>query len=465
MSKLEHIYLKLPFFVQRILINVQGLKIKSTRYNKQFKQYLIEYQELGARGSQFIGDYQREKLSEFLKIAAKSNYWYNKFQEYNVNPEATDVYNEIQKLPVLKKSEVKANVKGILISSDSDKILPIKTSGTTGSGLSFYQSDEMLNRQWAIWWRYRSWHGIDEKTWCGWFGGKVVIRSNRKNIPYWHVNYPGRQLMFSPIHLNDNTVKQYYNELVKRKIPWLHGYPSQLTLLATLCEKNNLMPWKDLKVITIGAENLYLHQKEILERVFKVPVRQHYGLSEGVANISEDANGELKPDDEFCYTEFIKIENSNNLYRIVGTNFSNHVFPLLRYDTGDIVSISYSDDEKITIESIEGRSEDYLTLPDGGRLGPFNLIMKEFTNVFEAQLVQVNKDKILLRVVKGTKYSEHDEKKINAEINRRLTCKVDFNIEYINSIPKTANGKLRGVISEIKDSKIDSISTHDTNIN
>lgn len=449
MGKTDLIYQKLPFVLQKVMINVHGYKIKYTRYNKLFNAYLRDYKKVQGESDGNKKMYQRAKLTEFLILATSSSFWKDRFERYSVDPHANDIYLEIEKLPILTKEEVKANIEAIRINSNGIKAYPIQTSGTTGSGLTFYQSMEMINKQWAIWWRYRSWHGINEKTWCGWFGGKVVISADRKKAPFWHVNYPGRQLMFSPLHLSEKTVGLYHDTLSKRQIPWLHGYPSQLTRLALLMEKKKLSAWHGLKVVTIGAENLFTYQKDIIERVLGVPVRQHYGLSEGVANISEDKTGRLKTDDEFCFTEFVKIESDDYLYKVVGTNFSNHVFPLIRYDTGDIATLRLNEKNERIIVAIEGRSEDYLTLPDGGRFGPFNLIMKEFSNISEAQMVQVSKDEILLRVVKGVNYTAKDEQHIYEEVRKRLTCKVDFKVEYIDSIPKTKNGKLKGVVSLI----------------
>ena len=37
--------------------------------------------------------------------------------------------------------------------------------GTTGKGLVFWETDESLNKQWAIWWRYRRQLSIQIDTW------------------------------------------------------------------------------------------------------------------------------------------------------------------------------------------------------------------------------------------------------------------------------------------------------------
>ena len=58
------------------------------------------------------------------------------------------------------------------------------TSGTTGSGFNFPETREMEQKQWAVWWRFRKWHGINSSMWCGWFGGRLIASINQKNPPF-----------------------------------------------------------------------------------------------------------------------------------------------------------------------------------------------------------------------------------------------------------------------------------------
>ena len=60
----------------------------------------------------------------------------------------------------------------------------------------------------------------------------------------------------------------------------------------------------------MGGEKLFDYQKVEIEEIFEVKVIQHYGLAEGVANISELVNGKLVPDQDFCYTEFIPLDKN-----------------------------------------------------------------------------------------------------------------------------------------------------------
>ena len=72
------------------------------------------------------------------------------------------------------------------------------------------------------------------------------------------------------------------------------------------------------------------------EGVWRKP-KQHYGMAEAAANISECEKGKLHVDEESAATEFVLI--TGNRYRVVGTNIANPAMPLIRYECNDHVTI------------------------------------------------------------------------------------------------------------------------------
>ena len=150
--------------------------------------------------------------------------------------------------------------------------------------------------------------------------------------PFWRMNLPGRQVVFSGYHMSAKNLPSYCAELRRRQPPWLHGYPSLLTLLAAHLHETGFDLGYQVRWVTIGAESLLPHQAAMIERAFGVKPIQHYGLAEGVANVSECELGSLHVDEDFAAVEFLPLEQTA-LYRIVGTDFSNPAMPLIRYDS------------------------------------------------------------------------------------------------------------------------------------
>jgi|AntRauTorcE11897_2_1112592.scaffolds.fasta_scaffold06878_3 phenylacetate-CoA ligase len=453
MNDLLTIYEKLPVFAQNILVNVYSFKLQKTRYNSDFKRYLREfYDRIDENDFSFEEIEVNEKLFEFLEEASNNDFWSKRFERHDITISRNiDLKEEIKKLPVLTKDEVIENEEAIKNPLNKN-VMERKTGGTTGRALHLIQTQEMENKQYAVWWRYRKMHGLTTDTWVGWFGGKQIVPATQEKPPFWRIDYFGKQVMFSAIHLSRKTAKLYYNEIKKHSLSWLHGYPSQIALFASYISDENLPPIESLKIITTGAENLTDRQKEIIREAFDVPVRQHYGLAEGVANISEWPDGKMRVDKDFSYVEFLPVSESDpELCKIVGTNFSNPAFPLIRFDTGDIARISIEDGEEI-VESIEGRVEDYITLSDGKRFGPMNLLFKELKHIKEAQVYQPALDELVFRIVKDAGYDKNrGEEKLRNAISKKLTDDtINISVEYFEKLPRTKSAKLKTVISDIK---------------
>ncbi len=354
----------------------------------------------------------------------------------------------------ITKLDVKQDYYDYINTAYLGKTVKVHTSGTTGSGLVFPISVDAEQRQWAVWWRFRESIGIKFGTWCGWFGGRQMILLSVKRPPYWRINRPGKQVMFSTYHLNAETVHYFIDEIKRRKLTWLHGYPSILSYLAKLAQQTNLTQVECVKFITTGGENLLPSQIEMLQRAFpNAIVRTHFGLTEGVSNISQTADGDWKIDSDYAYTELIPVDEevSSDIVRcrIVGTGFTNLAFPLIRYDTGDIALVKEVEGKK-KIVGIEGRSGDYFILKNGTKLTGIlaTFIFNEMLNVVEAQVRLKKEGSIELLVVKGPAYSTDDEEKLMRLAKKHIASDIDIYIAYTNSIQRTKAGKFRAIVAE-----------------
>jgi len=235
-------------------------------------------------------------------------------------------------------------------------------------------------------------------------------------------------------------------------LSWLHGYPSQISFFAHLIRECGFEDHLKIEIITLGAENLNSHQLKIISNVFNCRIVQHYGLSEGCANISERPGGEMIPDMDFCLVEFDPIDEKDpSLCRIIGTNYNNFAFPLIRYDTGDTAVVEKKSDGSIRILSIDGRKEDYIFLKNGIQLGRLDHIFKDLIHVKEAQIVQEENYDLDIFIVKGAEYDIlNTEQKLIKEIKKRISDELNYKITYVEKINRTTSGKLRLVVSKVK---------------
>jgi len=435
-------YRKSPIWIQNVIMYLKGLQIKKQRFNKYFHKELNTLLEHDPK------KVRTDKLKHFMAFANDhSEFWRKRFEEYKVDLSSTDLENEIKKLPILTKKEVKENVESISIKHPSIKTSTIRTSGTTGSGLIFPQTIEMENSQWAVWWRYRIKLGLSLDMNMGWFSGRSIIPISQKKPPFWRYNSPNKQVMFSAHHLSIDTVEYYYHKVKKLELKWLHGYPSQLSLLGSLILEKGLKPLK-VDFVTLGGENLLLNQEQIIQKAFGVKPYQHYGLAEGVVNISQDEEYNFYFDNDFALTELIETEISNKTFKLVGTNYLNLAFPLIRYDTNDIMTY---DPVTNIIESINGRNEDYVTLPNGVKLGRLDHLFKDAYYIAEAQIYQKDLENIRLNIKKNNHFNDKKHsKEILNEARERFGEHVNVTLNFVDAIEKSKAGKFKFVISDIK---------------
>ncbi|HEU5402772.1 MAG TPA: hypothetical protein VFU86_15535 [Terriglobales bacterium] len=454
---LERLYLRLPIALQNLGCTLEGLRIQRKRYGGGFRRELAEAERRASFSRKQICELRDRRLHAFVRHCAETvPYYKDLFRELSVRPEDIRGLDDLKVLPVLTKTTVQE--RGPEFVSDLAghySCALVHTSGTTGGGLHLQATREAIQEQWAVWWRYRRWHGIQPGTWCAFFGGRSLVPAAQSTPPFWRTNLAGRQLFFSAYHLSPGNLKFYAEKLRSARLPWLHGYPSLLSLLSAFVVDTGFDLGYQPKWVTIGAENLLPHQAELMHRAFGVRPIQHYGMAEAVANISECKSGSLHVDEDFACVEFVGEDSER---KVIGTNLSNYATPLLRYDAQDMIRLG---DRRCdcglpgrTVESIDGRQEDYVVLKNGARIGRLDHIFKEMVRVREAQIVQQEPGRIQLRVVRRTDYSDADEKQLRREFVQRLGSGAEIAIEYVDQLPRTRSGKLRFVISEMRDNQV-----------
>lgn len=135
------------------------------------------------------------------------------------------------------------------------------------------------------------------------------------------------------------------------------------------------------------------------------------------------------------------------------TTFHNYALPLIRYQNSDIISINRKNclcGRGLTlIEKLYGRANDLLLTSDGrlicATFMPWLFLTAE--GIKEIQVVQEKRDLVVLKIVKGDNFSAEDLSS-KTSIIRKYLGSVEIQVEYVLSIPKTPQGKLKYVISK-----------------
>ena len=448
---MKKLYDKSPVIIQNLMCSLAGYKINYQRYDNNFKKIFADYVNRGSWSKEALITFRDNRLKSFVRHAFETTEYYpTLFGKLGIHPDDIQSLEDLAHIPILTKSEVKANYDQFISNAvPSSHVVMAHTSGTTGSGLVFPTTKHALHEQWAVWWRYRMQHGISRQMWCGYFGGRPIVPIKQVRQPYWRINFPAKQIMYSAYHINDQTIDAYVDDIVSRKLAWLHGYPSILSLIAGRVLHRGLRKDVNVSVVTTGAENLNDHQKHLISLAFDLQPKQHYGLAEGVANISENAEGDLCVDEDFSAVEFVDF-GRGLMKDIVGTNYANLAFPLIRYNTGDQVEWTEQNTASTRfVKSINGRAEDYLVLNNGAKIGRLDHILKDAVRISESQFIQDRAGHAVLQIVPAFNFTKEDEKSLRQEIYSFLGDKITIEIVKVTKIPRTEAGKLKFVINRM----------------
>jgi phenylacetate-CoA ligase len=453
------IYAAAPLFLRQIAVNVEGWRIQRSRYGPGFLKALGEAEFRARWSDQEVQAFRDARLRKFVRHAACTVPYYRRlFRELGLKAGAVRTMADMSQLPVLTKADVQQHP-GEMVSESapSRRRRTIHTSGTTGAGLHIATTREALWELWAVWWRSRRWHGIQPGTWCGFFGGRSVVPTRVTHPPFWVHNHPGRQVRFSAYHISDRTADFYIAELRRRRLQWLHGYPSVLALLAHYVLESGEDLGYQVRWVTTSSESLLPQQVSLMEAAFGARPIQDYGMAEAVACFSECELGALHVDEDFAATEFVQIPGEG-AFRVIGTNFTNMATPLLRYDTTDVVTLRKGacpcGRSGRIVSSVDGRREDYIIRKDGSRIGRMDHAFKDMVRIREAQIHQTVPGRIEVRIVRGSGYGATDERALLAELRQRLGDATEVSVRYVDTIARSGAGKLRFVVSEIEDGRL-----------
>jgi len=359
------------------------------------------------------------------------------------------------KVPILDKARVKESPDAFLVRQPSKLDLEFHTSGSTGKPMKADISWRHWVVEQAVIYRHWKWHGYRFRDTC------AMLRSYspKEGEPLIKYSWMLNTFYYSPFHMDDKHMEEYYHHMRSKKVKYLRGYPSSIKIFAEFCQKKGyIIP--GLKFILTASEVLSEDDRSFIENVFGVQIGNHYGLAEQIVmfgNCSESSI--LHNYNEYGYCELMPTDEQN-IYRIIGTNLHNDLMPLLRYDTGDLAyvrpGITCSCGRAgVQVEAIIGRHDQLLADSNGLKIPTVNFytLMEYFTDLTAWQLVQNDDSLIVLCVMQGL--SEIRKKEVETEIliglNSRLqnSC-LTYEVRFVKSLVKIKEGKTPILVKNVQ---------------
>lgn len=456
----EVLYRRLPVVLQNVACGIQGRGQRKLRYGGAFRELLDWLEESQWWQVAEIREYQNEQLRSLIQHAYRTvPYYRRRFDALKLRPDDVKTVEDLQKIPVLTKEDVRQNFDEMVSSEFArNELVLCHTSGTTGKSLRFYQEPRAIQFRWAVWWRHRQRFAARFDSPYATFTGLTAVPLEQERPPFWRENRPMRQTVFTMHHVVPPNVKAIVDRLNRGGFEYYAGYPSILFVLAGLIEEGGYQITSPPKMIFTGAENLYDSHRRLISRVFKAEVTDQYGFSEGCGNASRCEHDVFHEDFEFGVLESGDSESTDDETqqgRILATGFGSYGMPLLRYDVGDVgtwkrVTCTCGRSSKV-LTGIEGRVEDFVVTPEGRRILRFDYVFKDAGNVRDAQVVQRDLGAVCLRIVRRPGYSKADEDHLRQQVRDKVSARFMVEFEYVCEIEREPNGKVRAVKSLLKE--------------
>jgi phenylacetate-CoA ligase len=411
----------------------------------------------------------REMQEEKLRRLIQHVYWHVPFYREamdgaGVRPEDIRSLEDLRRMPVLEKADIRENLYFDLMSDSHRKrdVLRVTTSGSTGQPLTVWADRHQLEYRWAATLRSQEWTGYR-------FGDRTVrlwhqtIGMDRSQVFKERLDALLSRRKFVPaFELNDRGV-QYMERVIRRHLPTLvDGYAESFNYLA----KHGVDPALrslGIRGLMSSAQTLDDSSRKRVQEAFGSQVFDKYGSREFSGIAYECAANDGHHVVAECYHVEILVEGRpakpGELGEVLITDLNNYVMPLIRYRIGDL---AYAMDDEQTcrcgrglprIGAVEGRVQSMVVGANGVAMPSsfFLHVLKDYSYAVERfQVEQTTPGKIVFRYVPAGRFHPRVLEEVYAVFRSYLGEEMEIRSEPVERIEMVHTGKFRSVINHMQ---------------
>ncbi|MDN3595898.1 phenylacetate--CoA ligase family protein [Zunongwangia endophytica] len=398
-------------------------------------------------------DYQNfiaKKKREIVNYHLKNNEFYENF----IGDRSIENWEDI---PIMTKKDLQTPLNDRLSKGFNLKNTYIgKTSGSSGHPFAFAKDKLCHAFTWSVIERCYSHYNISLEN---------SRQARFYGIPYDILGYcKGRlkdllsnRYRFPVFDLSDVMLEKYLVKLQKQNFEYIYGYTSAILLFAKFLDKKGIT-LKDkcskLKLCITTSEILFQEDKKIIEKSFGLPVINEYGASELDIIAFQNRENDWRINEETLFVEVLD-ENNRALPlgkkgKLVITSLYNRAHPFIRYEIGDVGTLSEKSKAKHTIlKELTGRTSDVVLLPSGKKAAGLSFyyvtksIIENDGNVKEFVIHQKSLDSFKVLYVANQTLSEKKKQQIKDKIKTYLEPNLQITFEKKEELKRSKSGKLK----------------------
>lgn len=429
------------------------------REHRGYHAYRKEFEQSQFLSREAIQSLQQERLQRLIRHAAERCPFYReRFAAVGIDPHGAWNSEAWHRLPLLTKRDIQDHGEAMQAREFPENArVRNQTGGSTGSPLQFYVDRRRLASRMASTHRHNAWAGLQPGDWLAQLWGARLDQLPSGGA--W--NWMRRHLLYRTLDLNTSSIGEAdwesYLALLRRHRPrFLVSYARSAVELAEYLQERKITDIRFQSIITT-AEVLMPAQRALIEQVLGGRVFNRYGCREVSVIASEcSEHSGMHVNAEALLVEIVPASGLPAPWgKVVVTDLLNDSMPLIRYEIGDVArwaeSVCACGRGLPMLAEVEGRTTDFLHLPDGRAVsGPaLTLVIADLSNVRQVQFVQRQREEVILRVVPGRGYDAEARQELQRRLDLYLKGAARLTIEEVDAIPTEVSGKYRFVKSEL----------------
>jgi phenylacetate-CoA ligase len=245
---------------------------------------------------------------------------------------------------------------------------------------------------------------------------------------------------------------------------YINGYAASLVFFAGHCIKRGIILKEicpTLKVCIPTSETCTKDDRDILQKGFGIKVVNEYGCAEMDVIAFEDEDGDWITSNENVFIEVVDDDNkplpNGSTGKILLTTLYNKAIPLIRYEVGDIGTLSTIKKGNYNIlQNLSGRTNDFAIMPNGRKVPALTFyyvtktLIKEHLEVKEFIIKQISLNEFIVEYVGGVEFSDEIKRIIQDAFDKYLEPGLQVSFSKVERVERGKTGKFKQFISLIK---------------
>lgn len=447
MSALQKVYDVAPLPFQNLMATVSGVQKNRSRYGRTYWEHRAWLERYDKWTLEQKLDHQDQLTRNFVRYAAKRSPFYRALYA-GVDLSEIRGAHDLQLLPTVDKEDLRVNAETV-------RTIPRKgaveghTGGTTGKSLVVLNHPADGMRRMATLDHFKAKAGFENrKMRRATFMGKHIVPPGREAQDLWRYNAATRQMLYSSFHLTEENLGRYVDSLNRFKPEAIDGFfMSMVDVASYVLRHGKSLDFRPVAMFPT-AETVTPHGRKLIEEAFGSKVYDQYASSEGAPFVTECAAGTLHIEPHSGVFE----HETPGLDEVLITSFTTHGTPLIRYAIGDSMIFGPTGEcacgiSSPTVTAIEGRKDDFLYTPSGGRINAgdvANLFKSMPNSLVRAQLLQDSMDSVTaLLEVDEMRYDPKHDDLLRDEFRHKFGSRAVLHVRHVSEIPREKSGKLR----------------------